>query len=117
MTQIIADARAIKQSIQKVGDDFARFRPGGQPIRLKGMRILVVDSEEHIRRSAHAVLEKEGCQVETAATGQEALALARSSRYDAVLMAIRHPDIGGTSLYRSLKCFAAGRPDHSDAGL
>ena len=41
--------------------------------------------------------------METAATGHEGLALARSSRYDAMLMAIRHPDIGGTALYRTLK--------------
>jgi len=104
LERIIADVRAIKQSIANVGDEFARLRPGEQePIRLKGKRILVVDSEERIRRSAHSLLEKEGCQVETAATGLEGLSLARAGHYDAVLMAIRHPDIGGTSLYRSLK--------------
>jgi CheY-like chemotaxis protein len=104
LERIIADARSIKQSIQNVGDEFYRLRPGGgDVIRLKGKRILVIDSEERIRRSAHALLEKEGCQVETASTGQEGLSLARSGIYDAVLMAIRHPDIGGTSLYRSLK--------------
>jgi two-component system, sensor histidine kinase SagS len=103
LLRIITDARAIKLSVQNVGDDFARLRPGGNvPIPLKGMRVLVIDSDERIRRAAHALLEKEGCQVETAATGNEGLALARSSRYDAVLMAIRHPDIGGTCLYRAL---------------
>lgn len=111
LLRIIDDARTIKQSVQNVGDDFARLRPGGKvPIPLKGMRVLVVDSDERIRRSAHALLEKEGCVVETAATGQEGIALARSSRYDAVLMAIRHPDIGGTNLYRTLAALhPAGR--------
>lgn len=104
LERIIADARAIKQNIQNVGDEFARLRPGGnQQIQLKGMRILVIDCDDRIRRSAHALLEKEGCQVETAATGQEGLALIRCGRYSAVLMAIRHPDMGGTALYRSLK--------------
>ena len=103
LDKIIADTRTIKQSIQNVGDDFAKLKTGGNgPIRLKGMRVLVIDMDERIRRSAHALLEKEGCQVETAATGQEGMALARSCRYDAVLMAIRPPDIGGTALYRSL---------------
>ena len=110
LAQIIADIRAIKQCIQNVGDDFARSRQGCSPIVVKGMRILVVDSDERIRRSAHALLEKEGCQVETATTGLEGLSLARSSRYDAVLMAIRHPDIGGTALYRGLRALQpAGR--------
>ncbi|MCE9531163.1 MAG: response regulator [Planctomycetes bacterium] len=104
LEQIIANTRTIKQKIQNVGDDFARLSPGGNiPIRLRGMRILVIDCDERIRRSAHALLEKEGCQVETAATGQEGITLARASHYDAVLMAIRHPDIGGTALYRSLR--------------
>jgi len=111
LERIIADVRAIKQSIQNVGDEYARIRPGGhEPIRLKGKRILVIDSEERIRRSAHSLLEKEGCQVETAATGLEGLSLARGGHYDAVLMAIRHPDIGGTSLYRTLRAILpAGR--------
>jgi CheY-like chemotaxis protein/HAMP domain-containing protein len=104
LLRIIADARVIKQCVQNVGDEFSRQRPVPvPPIPLKGMRVLVIDGDDRIRRSAHALLEKEGCQVETAATGQEGLALARSGPYDAVLMAIRHPDIGGTALYRALR--------------
>ena len=104
LLRIIADARTIKQSIQNVGDEFAQMVPGGKvPVLLKGMRILVIDSDERIRRAAHSLLEREGCQVETVATGLEGLALVRVSRYDAMLMAIRHPDIGGTLLYRTLK--------------
>ena len=102
--RIIADARTMKQCIQNVGADFARLRPGTNgSVRLKGMRILVIDDDERIRRSAHSLLEKEGCQVETVSNGQEGLTLARSSRYDAVLMAIKPPDMGGTALYRGLK--------------
>jgi CheY-like chemotaxis protein len=102
--RIIADARTMKQSIQNVAADFARLRPGlNGAVRLKGMRILVIDEDDRIRRSAHSLLEKEGCQVETVSSGQEGLTLARSSRYDAILMAIKPADIGGTSLYRSLK--------------
>jgi two-component system, sensor histidine kinase SagS len=111
LERIIADARAIKRGIQSVGDDFARLRPGGhEAIRLKAMHILVIDCDERVRRSAHALLEKEGCQVETAATAQEGLSLARSASYDSVLMAVRHPDMGGTALYRALKALpSSGR--------
>jgi two-component system, sensor histidine kinase SagS len=102
--RIIADARTMKQCIQDVGADFAKLRPGvNGTVRLKGMHILVIDDDERIRRSAHALLEKEGCQVETVSSGHEGLTLARSSRYDAILMAIKPPDIGGTALYRGLK--------------
>lgn len=102
--RIIADARTMKECIQNVGADFARLRPGANgAVRLKGMRILVIDDDDRIRRSAHQLLEKEGCQVETVSSGQEGLTLARSSRYDAVLMAIKPSDIGGTALYRELK--------------
>lgn len=102
--RIIADARTMKECIQNVGADFAKLRPGANgSVRLKGMRILVIDDDERIRRSAHSLLEKEGCQVETVSSGQEGLTLARSSRYDAVLMAIKPSDMGGTALYRSLK--------------
>ena len=107
--RIIADARTMKQCIQNVGADFAKLRPGSNgAVRLKGMRILVIDDDERIRRSAHSLLEKEGCQVETVSSGQEGLTLARSSRYDAVLMAIKPTDMGGTALYLGLKTLQPG---------
>jgi CheY-like chemotaxis protein len=111
LQRIIADARTIKQCVANVGEDFTRVRPVPDgPIQLKGLRVLVIDCDDRIRRSAHALLEKEGCQVETAATAAEGLALARSGRYDAMLMAIRHPDMGGTALYRNLRLLQpAGR--------
>lgn len=104
LERIIADAREIKQSIQNVGDEFARLQPGRQqPAVRKGMRILVIDNDDRIRKSAHLFLEKEGCQVETVATGQEGLTNMRASEYDAVLMAIKPADMGGTLLYRTIR--------------
>ena len=104
LQKIIADAREIKRCILKVGDELAvpaddgAVRPG-----LKGKRILVVDSDERVRRSAHAILERQGCLVETAATATEGLALAKSGSFDAILADIRHPDMGGYEAYRRLK--------------
>jgi two-component system, sensor histidine kinase SagS len=102
---IIANARAVKSCIQKVGEDLAPpLRPeGGAPppahARLKGMRILVADSDERVRRSAHSLLGRYGCVVETARDGQEALTMARLSPYDAVLTDIRLPDLSGYDSY------------------
>jgi CheY-like chemotaxis protein len=59
------------------------------------MRVLVADSDERVRKSAHSLLGRHGCVVETARDGQEALTMARLSPYDAVLTDIRLPDLSG----------------------
>jgi CheY-like chemotaxis protein len=62
-----------------------------------------VDGDDRIRRSAHVLLGRFGCQVETAKGGQEALAMARVGNYDAVLVDIRLPDLSGYEAYRRLR--------------
>ena len=108
LKQILATARSIKQRIQKLGEDLA---PGGcakgpeanaHPT-LKGMRVLVADSDERVRRSAHGILGTFGCVVETARDGKEALTMARLSTYDAILTDIRLPDVSGHEAYQRLR--------------
>jgi len=109
LRQILARARSIKQSIQKVGEDLVPVRPGATPSpqeahpRLKGMRVLVADNDERVRRSAHSLLGRFGCVVETARDGQEARTMARLSTYDAILADIRLPDLSGFEVYHSLR--------------
>ncbi|HJT77026.1 MAG TPA: response regulator, partial [Gemmataceae bacterium] len=92
-----------------VGDDLAPQRPAGPsaqpaaPASLKGMRVLVADSDERVRRSAHGLLGRWGCVVETARDGREALTMARLGAYDAVLADIRLPDLSGYDAYRKLR--------------
>lgn len=109
LKKILAGARSIKQSIQKVGENMA---PTPTPLsstvceapsRLKGMRVLVVDNDDRVRRSAHSILGRFGCIVETARDGQEALTMARLSAYDAMLADIRLPDLSGYDVYRELR--------------
>src|SRR5205085_3889391 len=106
--KVIVGARAIKQCIQRVGEDIAPAGPVAgvkepAPPALKGMRVLVADNDDRVRRSAHGLLGRWGCVVETARDGKEALALARLSTYDAILADIRLPDIGGYEVYRRLR--------------
>jgi CheY-like chemotaxis protein len=106
--KILAAARLIKQSIQKVGEDIAPSRPGPAgkqvpPPSLKGLRVLVADNDDRVRRSAHGLLGRWGCVVETARDGQEALTMARLSTYDAIVADIRLPDVGGYEIYRRLR--------------
>jgi CheY-like chemotaxis protein len=108
LRQILASARSVKQSIQKVGEDLAPAKPdaaAGRPThpRLKGMRVLVADNDERVRRSAHGILGRFGCIVETSRDGQEALTMARLSTYDAVLIDIRLPDLNGYEVFHRLR--------------
>jgi CheY-like chemotaxis protein len=109
LRQILAGARAIKQSIQKVGEEMvpsgkapARSEDGTRP-KLKGKRVLVADNDERVRKSAHGLLGRWGCVVETARDAQEALAMARLGTYDYVLADIRLPDRAGYEVYRELR--------------
>ncbi len=67
------------------------------------MRVLVVDNDERVRRSAHSLLGKWGCVVETARDGKEALTMAKLSSYDAMLADIRLPDLSGFDVYSALR--------------
>jgi CheY-like chemotaxis protein len=108
LRQIIAAARAIKQSIQKVGHDLAPPTGPSSPVEishplLKGIRVLVADNDERVRRTAHGILGRWGCIVETARDGQEALTMARLSSYDAILADIRLPDFSGYDVYKKFR--------------
>ncbi|HZU34669.1 MAG TPA: response regulator, partial [Gemmataceae bacterium] len=108
LKRIIAGARSLKQCIQKVGEDLAPPKPpaGATPPahpHLRGLRVLVVDNDERVRKSAHSILGRFGCVVETARDGREALTMARLSSYDAILADIRLPDINGYEAFQQLR--------------
>jgi CheY-like chemotaxis protein len=108
LRRILASARSIKQCIQKFGEDLAAVKPGSvhgiEPHpRLKGMRVLVADNDERVRRSAHGLLGRVGCIVETARDGREVLTMARLCTYDAILADIRLPDLPGYEVFQRLR--------------
>jgi two-component system, sensor histidine kinase SagS len=104
LQNILAKAREVKHAIHKVADDFAPADTSdSRLLRLRGMRVLVIDREEQTRRSAHAILEKFGCEVETAPTGPEGMQLAETGRFDAVISDIQQVGMGGTAVYRGAK--------------
>jgi CheY-like chemotaxis protein len=109
LRQILTSARSIKQCIQRVGEDLAPAKPSSMPSpqqahpRLRGMRVLVADNDERVRRSAHSLLGRVGCVVETARDGNEARTMARLCTYDAILADIRLPDLTGYEVYHTLR--------------
>jgi DNA-binding response OmpR family regulator len=66
-------------------------------------RVLVVDDQADIREMARLVLTGAGYEVVVAASGGEALRLARLSSFDLVLLDINMPELDGWSTLRLLR--------------
>jgi two-component system response regulator AtoC len=71
-------------------------------------RILVVDDEENLRVVLRTLLRRNGYEVETAGSGEEALAQVESFGPDVVLTDVRMPRMGGLDLLATLQ--AKGNP-------
>jgi len=74
------------------------------------IRILIVDDELAIRRALRPPLLELGFQVAEASRGEEALQLLRAGGYDAVLLDINMPGIGGIETLRRIRSFAPRLP-------
>jgi two-component system KDP operon response regulator KdpE len=66
-------------------------------------RLLVVDDERSIRYALSTTLATLGFEVEEAETGEEALVMTRRSHFDAILLDINMPGMGGVSACREIK--------------
>ncbi|HBE68439.1 MAG TPA: two-component system response regulator [Planctomycetaceae bacterium] len=108
LQKILQSARSIRRVIQDIGAQLAPTEaiPVGIPAelheKLSGRRILVVDDDHTILNDAHCLLERYGCIVEAAHTGDEAVCMYRASHldaaYDAVISAVKLPDYSGYQL-------------------
>ena len=84
-------------------------------------RVLVVDDEPKIVQLARDYLEHAGFSVQTANSGRDALAAARTARPDLVVLDLGLPDLDGLDVARTLRADSAipivmltGRADESD---
>src|SRR3712207_1617411 len=66
-------------------------------------RLLVVDDEPNIRELLSASLRYAGFEVETAADGQQALAMATSFRPDLLVLDVMMPGLDGFGVVRRLR--------------
>ena len=71
--------------------------------RMKGLRVLVVDDDLGICRTLDEILQAEGCVVETATDGAEALRRIERQTFDLVLSDVVMPNLDGYELYRELR--------------
>jgi two-component system KDP operon response regulator KdpE len=66
-------------------------------------KVLIVDDDSSIRRALRNTLHGMGFEVEEASTGEEALDLVRKVEYDAVLLDINMPGMGGIEVCRIMR--------------
>lgn len=104
LRRIMANARQVKECVQKVGRDLTIDSVlGANANPLAGMRVLVIEQDERFRKQAHLLLGRLGAEVETAATANEGLALVNDIVYDAVLQEIRPSDMSGYEAFRRFR--------------
>jgi DNA-binding NtrC family response regulator len=70
--------------------------------------VLIIDDEAAIRESLQTLLEMEGYEVESAATGEEGLARTGERTFDLVLLDLALPDRNGIDLLGELRSHDAG---------
>jgi CheY-like chemotaxis protein len=104
LRKMLDAARRVKESVTHVGRDMTAAKLGSSgELPLLGKRVLVVDSDERMRRQAHLLLTRLGATTETAATGADGVALASDADYDAIFQEVKPPDMGGYECYRRLR--------------
>jgi len=120
LRSILRRARDIRSLIQEVGKNMSPAEAVPAVVqsedqrRFEGVRVLVVDADEEMLESAHALLARMGCFVETARTGGHAISMVRSSPADAsygvIISDVRLPDMTGHNLQVHLKTMMAKVP-------
>jgi CheY-like chemotaxis protein len=81
--------------------------PGAAPdpraAALAGIRVLIVDDEEGVRKPMARFLKRRGAEVEEAVDGVDALARLRARSADVILVDLRMPRMSGTELFARLE--------------
>ncbi|MBC7843382.1 MAG: sigma-54-dependent Fis family transcriptional regulator [Gemmatimonadaceae bacterium] len=73
-------------------------------------RILVVDDDRVFRHSTSTLLQTDGYEVHSVASGQEAVEALRSSQFDLMLLDVRMPGVDGITVVEALRLWGDGIP-------
>ena len=83
---------------------------GASAAAATGLRVLLAEDNAINALLARSLLQREGCTVERAATGEEAVEAARRSPFDLVLMDLRMPGLDGLAATRALRAAGVTTP-------
>jgi CheY-like chemotaxis protein len=109
LRRILNSARQVKNIVTSVGRSLGDAPDGGPAsLPLLGKRVLVIESDERLRRAAHLLLTRLGATAETAGTGADGVAMAADADYDAIFQEVKLPDLGGYDCYRKLLAMRPG---------
>ncbi len=72
-------------------------------------QVLLVEDEAGLRRLEQRLLEEEGCEVDVAADGREALTLVAGRTYDAIILDLRMPHVDGHEVAKQIRHSEANR--------
>ncbi len=109
----IAKLKDIEHNVDRVKEVVNAITGEGKPISeapvrpedpvLKGKRILVADDDDAIRLTMSDILSKDGCIVDVASDGEEAVAMLDKQPYDLLLSDIKMPKLDGYQIYSHVR--------------
>ena len=103
LPQTVVSAEAVGDFKEKFEQSMRRTAAYKGSFRAPDACILIVDDTKMNLTVATGLLKKTALQIDTASGGPEAIELARSKRYDLILMDQRMPGMGGTEAMQRIK--------------
>ncbi len=98
------EAEECKEEDVPIEENFTSKQGGGHIERINyAVKILVVDDNSVNLKVAKNILQKSGCEVETAQSGQIALHLVQQNSYDIIFMDIQMPVMNGLTTTMKIK--------------
>jgi len=99
---------SLVERVRIAAGDASAAAPGPEDERIAtaaapGARVLLVEDNPINALLARALLAREGCSVDHAASGEEALAAVQVGAYDLILMDMRMPGLSGEDAARALR--------------